>query len=205
MRTRSCFTKLLRTCRTEVIATNSLYLEHTIAYLWPYMSTDFNRLFSTHRIYHLERETVLIRIYFVLLLVYDLFDYTVIGLLENEWEGQRSCLKLGQLLNVCPGGVRKKHRHIQARKPICRQGYEFWIYGTRKKKNLCLWDRASLEQRCKQPTRCNKFRLLIFLNQLYMFRATNSPIFRIAFWMYIQSKSNPEDGRVCRPKLIELI
>jgi len=39
-----------------------------------------------------------------------------------------------------------------------------------------LWDRASLEQRCKQPTRCNKFRLLIFLliflNQFYVFRAT---------------------------------
>jgi len=91
MRTRSCFTKLLRTYRTEVIATNSSYLEHTIAYLWPYVSTDFNRLFSTHRIYHLEREYVLIRVYFVLLLVYYLFDYTVIGPLENEWEGQRSC------------------------------------------------------------------------------------------------------------------
>jgi hypothetical protein len=34
----------------------------------------------------------------------------------------------------------------------------------------CLYDRASLEQRCKQPTRCKKFRLLIFLNQPYMFR-----------------------------------
>jgi len=30
------------------------------------------------------------------------------------------------------------------------------------------------------------FRLLIFLNQLYMFRATNSPIRRNAFWLYIQ-------------------
>ena len=50
----------------------------------------------------------------------------------------------------------------------------------------CLWDRASLEQRCKQPTRWDKFRLLIFLNQLYMFRATNSPILRSTFWMYIQ-------------------
>jgi hypothetical protein len=28
---------------------------------------------------------------------------------------------------------------------------------------------------------CNKFRLLIFLNQLHMFRATNSPIFRSTF------------------------
>ena len=37
-------------------------------------------------------------------------------------------------------------------------------------------------ERCKQPTRCNNFHLLIFLliylNLLYMFRATNSPIFR---------------------------
>ena len=43
---------------------------------------------------------------------------------------------------------------------------------------------------CKQPTRCNKFHLLIFLlvflNQLYMFRATNSPTFRSTFWLYIQ-------------------
>ena len=50
---------------------------------------------------------------------------------------------------------------------------------------LCLWDRASLEQRCKQPSRCNNFRLLIFLltylNLLYMFRATISPIFRSTF------------------------
>jgi len=48
-----------------------------------------------------------------------------------------------------------------------------------------LWDRASLEQRCKQPIRCNNFRLLIFLlikmNLFYMFRATNSPIFRSIF------------------------
>ena len=42
------------------------------------------------------------------------------------------------------------------------------------------------EWRCKHPTGCNKFRLLIFLNQLYMFRATNSPILRSAFWLYIQ-------------------
>jgi len=42
-----------------------------------------------------------------------------------------------------------------------------------------LWDRASLEQRCKQLTRCNKFRLLIllliFLIQLYMSRTTTRP------------------------------
>ena len=50
----------------------------------------------------------------------------------------------------------------------------------------CLWDRASLEQRCKQPTRCNKFRLLIFLNQLYMFWATISPILMSTFGLYIQ-------------------
>ena len=31
-------------------------------------------------------------------------------------------------------------------------------------------------RRWKQPTTCNKFRLLIYLNQLYRFRATNSPI-----------------------------
>jgi len=41
-------------------------------------------------------------------------------------------------------------------------------------------------QRCKQPKSCNKFRLLIFLNQLYMFRATNSPILRSNFWLYIE-------------------
>ena len=52
--------------------------------------------------------------------------------------------------------------------------------------SLCSWDRASLEQRCKQPTRWNKFRLLIFLIQLYMFRATNPPIPRSTFWLYIQ-------------------
>jgi len=40
-------------------------------------------------------------------------------------------------------------------------------------------------QRWKQPTRCNNFRLLIFLltylNLLYMFRVKNSPIFRRSF------------------------
>ena len=41
-------------------------------------------------------------------------------------------------------------------------------------------------QRCKQPKRCKKFRLLIFLNQLYMFRATISLILRNTFWLYIQ-------------------
>jgi len=30
------------------------------------------------------------------------------------------------------------------------------------------------------------FRLFIFLNQPYMFRATNSPILRITFWLYVQ-------------------
>jgi len=30
------------------------------------------------------------------------------------------------------------------------------------------------------------FRLLIFLNLLYMFRATNSPILRNTFWLYLQ-------------------
>ena len=64
------------------------------------------------------------------------------------------------------------------------------------------------------------FRLLIFLN---------SPILRSTFWLYLQflvqctdttvgssvgalyqklymhSKSSPEDGRICRPKHVELI
>ena len=43
---------------------------------------------------------------------------------------------------------------------------------------------------CKQPKRCNKFCLLtfllLFLIQLYMFRATNSPILMSTFWLYIQ-------------------
>jgi len=30
------------------------------------------------------------------------------------------------------------------------------------------------------------FRLLIFLNQPYVFRATNSPFLRCTFWVYIQ-------------------
>jgi len=30
------------------------------------------------------------------------------------------------------------------------------------------------------------FRLLIFLNQPYMFQAKNSPIIRSTFWLYIQ-------------------
>ena len=42
-------------------------------------------------------------------------------------------------------------------------------------------------QRRKQPTRCNRFFvLLIFLNQPNMFRATNSPIFRGSFWLCVQ-------------------
>ena len=69
------------------------------------------------------------------------------------------------------------------------------------------------------------FRLLIFLNQPYMFRATNSPILRSNFGLYIQllvqctdtaaeryhqklyiqSKSGPEDGRIFRPKHVGLI
>jgi len=36
-------------------------------------------------------------------------------------------------------------------------------------------------RRCKQPARCNEFRLLIYLNQLHMFRATNSSIFWSTF------------------------
>jgi len=45
---------------------------------------------------------------------------------------------------------------------------------------------SSLYDDVKQPTRCNKFRLLILLNQLYMFRETNSPILRSTFRLYIQ-------------------
>ena len=69
------------------------------------------------------------------------------------------------------------------------------------------------------------FRLLIFLNQPYIFRATNSPILRSTFVTvytafgtmhrhccrqvhctknYVQSKSAPEDGRICRPKHVGL-
>ena len=59
---------------------------------------------------------------------------------------------------------------------------------------VCLYLCVSLTQsgqhaknstRCKQPTRCNNFRLLnfllIYLKLLHMFRATNSPIFRSTF------------------------
>ena len=65
-------------------------------------------------------------------------------------------------------------------------------------------------QRCKQPTRCNKFLLLIFLNQLYMFRATNSPILRSTFWLYIQSKTCRADLKrsingICCILLVEYI
>jgi hypothetical protein len=98
----------------------------------------------------------------------------------------------------------------------------------------CLCDRASLVQRCKQPKKMQKlFRLLIFLNEPYMFRATNSPILKSTFWLYIQllrwnvssistvtpvgssvgalhlklyieSKRALEDGRICRPKHVGL-
>ena len=50
----------------------------------------------------------------------------------------------------------------------------------------CLWT----QRWSQQQTRRNKFHLLIFLliflNQLYMFRTTNSPILRSNFWLYIQ-------------------
>jgi hypothetical protein len=71
------------------------------------------------------------------------------------------------------------------------------------------------QQRCKEPIRCNKFRLLIFLNQPYILRATNSPILRstfdciYSFWynattllptsnafeMYLESHLNGVTGR----------
>ena len=56
---------------------------------------------------------------------------------------------------------------------------------------------------CKDATRCNKFRLLIFSKQLYM--ATGSNIGALYRKLYIQSKSVPKDGRVSRPKHVELI
>jgi len=78
------------------------------------------------------------------------------------------------------------------------------------------------------------FNLLIFLIQPYMFREKNSPILRSTFWLYvqllvqctdtaadrlapvgssvgalyqklyIQSKSAPDDGRICLPKHVGL-
>jgi len=42
------------------------------------------------------------------------------------------------------------------------------------------------ELQCKQPTRCNKLCLLIFLNLLYMFRTTNSSILRSTFSLLVQ-------------------
>ena len=51
---------------------------------------------------------------------------------------------------------------------------------------MVLTTRSQLCQRCKQSTRCDNFLLLIYLNLLYMLRATNSPIFRNTFWLYIQ-------------------
>ena len=47
---------------------------------------------------------------------------------------------------------------------------------------MFVWQCIILVQRCKQPTRYNNFRSLIFLNQPYMFRATNSPILRNTFY-----------------------
>ena len=51
---------------------------------------------------------------------------------------------------------------------------------------MFVWQCIILVQRCKQPTRYNNFRSLIFLNQPYMLRATDSPILRRTFWLYIQ-------------------
>ena len=69
------------------------------------------------------------------------------------------------------------------------------------------------------------FRLLIFLIQPYMFLTTNSHILKSTFWLYIhgytvapvgssvgalyqnlylQSKSAPEDGRICYQKHLGL-
>lgn len=143
-------TKLLRTYRTEVTVTNFWYLEHTIACLWPYMSTDFNRLFSTHGIYHLERESFLIRIYFVLLIVYDLLDYTVIRLLENECEGRRSYLKLKQLLSVFPQLLRKTTEMFRQENQSVGKDMNFETVGQERRKYsptsalyldlFCIWE-----------------------------------------------------------------
>jgi len=48
------------------------------------------------------------------------------------------------------------------------------------------------------------FRLLIFLNQPYMFRETDSHILRSILTVYTV-RSAPEDGRICRPKHVALI
>jgi len=63
-----------------------------------------------------------------------------------------------------------------------------------------LWDRASIEQRYKQQTRCNKFRLLILL-LIFLTWVSGDKLTHL----YIQSKSAPEDGWVCRPKRVEQI
>ena len=62
-------------------------------------------------------------------------------------------------------------------------------------------DTTFTHQRCTQPRKCNNFCLLIYLNLLYMFRATNSPILRSTFWLYIQLWYNapillPTDDKV---------
>ena len=161
---------------------------------------------------------------------------------ETWYKSQIVKLPIRQLL---PHSV--THKGIQTCKATCSYISSIQIHKFGWKSIWRLWDRASLEQRCKQPTRCNKFLLLIILNQLYMFRATNSSILRTTFWLYIellvqcteiaadrwqvwdgvpsqtchrspvginigalyqklyiQSKSAPEDGRVCRPKHVEV-
>jgi len=134
MCTRSCFTKLLMTYRTEVIATNFWYLEHTIACLWPYMSTDFNPLFSTHEIYHLEWESHSDK---------DLFCF-VVGLrfiwlqchrTIREWTWRTEVMFETEIApHSLSARTEKNHGDVQARKPICRQRYGFWTCGTREKK-----------------------------------------------------------------------
>ena len=63
--------------------------------------------------------------------------------------------------------------------PICLQiiAYTFRPLLGQYKRALCNYKQREM-QRC--------FRLLIFLNQPYMFRATNSPILRSTFWLHIQ-------------------
>jgi len=78
------------------------------------------------------------------------------------------------------------HKGIETCKASCSYISSIQIHKLGWKSTWRLWDRTSLEQRCKQPTRCNKFRLFIILSPVYMFWATNSIILRSNFWSYIQ-------------------
>ena len=97
---------------------------------------------------------------------------------SNNSEG--TCFPLSQ--------VHKRWRSVNIRVNLffinilqCQPGEHKITY-----QNWRSWDRASLEQRCEQPTRCNNFCfflifLFIYLNLRYMFRATISPILRSTY------------------------